>query len=512
MLREVRGDLEFRNELLRAQAYYAIAAPARQHLHRQVAELLVERPAEQRQSLQLEIAWHFLRGGDVARALSFGIDGSEQALAVGAPYEAEQILLVLQGQRSAAGSAEKRIRFLLSRALLDQSKAEHALPILTEVLADPELSPRELADATRMRAAAQYLLDRDPLERYCQATDEALAAARRLSDARLTALALFECARAGAELGEDRRVESALNELLALSEEPVGANDPVVLHALGFCYFFFSELKRAAGYLERAIDVLRSSSDSVTLNYVYNGLGMCRHYLCEIGPAEAAYFAGFNLARKIGDESRASIIAANLCGIKTHEGDYADAIKFGCYCLEAASRGRSPRLVISYTNLAEAYMLNGDSRRAAECLEKAKKLVEEDPRWYKRVEFVTESANLALLASDIALALDRIGMLEKLTSGRERAVHSLGIIEKLKIFKAGHVGEPVTACTMAQQAKERFRNRNVMFYLQTLAAQAWAERRAHGGEHPKTEHELKAFEAPGLAGLKASLVGQGFLL
>ncbi len=39
MLREVRGDLEFRNELLRAQAYYAIAAPARQHLHRRVAEL-----------------------------------------------------------------------------------------------------------------------------------------------------------------------------------------------------------------------------------------------------------------------------------------------------------------------------------------------------------------------------------------------------------------------------------------------------------------------------------------
>src|SRR2546428_5705349 len=34
ILREVHGGLEFRNELIRAQEYYAVAGPARQHLHR----------------------------------------------------------------------------------------------------------------------------------------------------------------------------------------------------------------------------------------------------------------------------------------------------------------------------------------------------------------------------------------------------------------------------------------------------------------------------------------------
>ncbi|HKW41664.1 MAG TPA: AAA family ATPase, partial [Gemmatimonadales bacterium] len=34
LLREVQGGLEFRNELIRAQAYYAVAGPARQYLHR----------------------------------------------------------------------------------------------------------------------------------------------------------------------------------------------------------------------------------------------------------------------------------------------------------------------------------------------------------------------------------------------------------------------------------------------------------------------------------------------
>jgi DNA-binding SARP family transcriptional activator len=39
-LRDVSGELEFRNELIRAQAYYAVAGTTRQHLHRGVARLL----------------------------------------------------------------------------------------------------------------------------------------------------------------------------------------------------------------------------------------------------------------------------------------------------------------------------------------------------------------------------------------------------------------------------------------------------------------------------------------
>jgi predicted ATPase len=42
-LREIHGGLEFRNELIRAQAYYAVAGPARQHLHREVGERLATR-------------------------------------------------------------------------------------------------------------------------------------------------------------------------------------------------------------------------------------------------------------------------------------------------------------------------------------------------------------------------------------------------------------------------------------------------------------------------------------
>ena len=54
-LREVHGGLEFRNELIRAQAYYAIAGPARRNLHRQVGEMLAARAVEDRRSSNLEV-------------------------------------------------------------------------------------------------------------------------------------------------------------------------------------------------------------------------------------------------------------------------------------------------------------------------------------------------------------------------------------------------------------------------------------------------------------------------
>jgi predicted ATPase/DNA-binding SARP family transcriptional activator len=511
-LREIHGGLEFRNELLRAQAYYAVAGPARQHLHQRAAELLSERPAEDRQPLQLEIAWHFLRGGDGKRAVPFALDGSEEALRVGAPYEAAQVLTTLLHDGTVASSVKQRVTLLLSRALLDQSKAEDAIAPLEEILADPNLSPRELAEAARMRAAAEYLLNRETGERYCEAANKALRAARAVNDLRLTTQALFECARAGAEFGDEGRVRLALSELLAISEEPGAADDPLVLHALGFCHFFFFEVALAAKYLEAAITVASQTSDSVTLNYAYNGYGIAKQFLCEFASAESAYLAGLNLATKMGDDSRVSIIATNLCALRCIEGDYASSIEFGRYSLKAASTGRSqPRLLSSYANLAEAYMLSGEFSKAVDSIESARKLVEVERSWRARVSFLGETANLALLSGNVLVALETIGAMEKLIWGRERAAPDLGLVERLRIFRVGHLRGAATACAMAEQAKERFRNRNLLYYLDALSAHAWAEKRARGGLSHQTESELRLLDMPELAGKKAALMGQGFL-
>ncbi|HUC41823.1 MAG TPA: AAA family ATPase, partial [Gemmatimonadales bacterium] len=91
-LRDVSGNLEFRNELIRAQAYYTMPVSIREHLHRRIADLLAQHHTQDDTAINLEIAWHHLRGGSVDRALPFALVGAEAVLAVGAPHGAEEIL------------------------------------------------------------------------------------------------------------------------------------------------------------------------------------------------------------------------------------------------------------------------------------------------------------------------------------------------------------------------------------------------------------------------------------
>jgi hypothetical protein len=144
-------------------------------------------------------------------------------------------------------------------------------------------------------------------------------------------------------------------------------------------------------------------------------------------------------------------------------------------------------------------------------METARDLVGNERSWSARVSFLADTANLALLAGNISYALDTISAMERMTWGRERAVPDLGLVERLRLFRMGYTRDAASACVMAEHAKEKFRNRNLMFYLDALSAHAWAERRAHGKLSPDTEDELTLLDMPELTGKKAALVGQGFL-
>jgi hypothetical protein len=101
--------------------------------------------------------------------------------------------------------------------------------------------------------------------------------------------------------------------------------------------------------------------------------------------------------------------------------------------------------------------------------------------------------------------------MEKVIWGRERAVPDFGLLERLRIFRMGYTKDAVSACVVAEQMKERFRNCHLMFYLDALSAHAWAEGRAHGRLNGQTQSELELFDTPELAGKKAALIAQGFL-
>lgn len=511
VLREVHGSLEFRNELIRAQAYYTVAGPARQQLHRRVADQLAARAPEDGQPAKLEIAWHYLRGGDSARALPYAMDGAEAALKVGAPYEAEQILMaLLQGHHREPSM--QRIRLLLAKALLDQSKADAAVPILQPLVNDATLSLRETAEATRMQASAEFLLNRATGLCHSEAAARALTAARQTDDVELVARALFEYARSGVEAGDEARVRAAQNEILDLLKKPSAGKLPIVSYTEGYCHYFFYDVRLAAECMRKSIELLDKSTNIVELSLACTGLGNCKIALCEFRGARDAYLAGLELARKVGDDSRASIITSNVCALENIRGEYRTAIEYGLRSVDLGTGAlNQPMLVGCYVNLAEAYTLTGDRAKAIECLERARNWLKRERSWWANVEFLCQSALIAIMMGNLNSALELVASAERAAWGRERVIPNIGVFEKLKVFRAAHIAGSETALAIASQARAKFRDRHPYYYLDAVAATAWVEKRTLGYYTPETQKQLELFRTLEVEGFEALLKAQGFL-
>jgi len=112
---------------------------------------------------------------------------------------------------------------------------------------------------------------------------------------------------------------------------------------------------------------------------------------------------------------------------------------------------------------------------------------------------------------NLSLALSLIGSAEERAWGKERCVPNPGVFEKLRVFRAAHVGGVELASAIAKSARAKFRGRHPLYYLTVLAGAAWLERRTLGCNTPETLAELEVFDTPSLRGYHALQVAQGFL-
>ncbi len=510
VFREVHGGLEFRNELIRAQAYYAVAGPARQHLHRRVGEVLGR--ARHEQPAELEVAWHFLRGGGAHEALTAGVAGAESALAIGAPYEAERVLIALL-PCSEEITVRRRIGLLLAKALLDQSKADRAAPILNELCDDTELSPRDAAEAARLRAACLYLVTSDSTAEYEAAAERAVATARATGDTELMAQAFLEYVKLGTETGDEACVREVKTEVEALIRDASGGALPTVWYTLAYCNYFASDVRAAAECLRRAIQLLDDSPNSVALSRAYNALGVCYYYACDLVKSEEALFKALALSRGMGDDSRVSLTMANLAALYLLSGRFEEAIETGSRSISVgAALSGQPRMLYAYLNVAEAYMLSGRREEAEKYVELSKRYMAGQRTWRTKLDFLFEGANLALMMGNVPLALDLIATAESTAAGRETAVLEGATLAKLRAFRAAHVDGYGAAWAIVNPALERFRGCHPVSFLKVIALKAWLEMQSSGSHSPETRRDLELFEGLGAYGLREALTAQGFLV
>jgi len=509
-LREVSGDLEFRNELIRAQAYYAVASASRLHFHKRIAELLAERPLHADPRLTLEIAWHFLKGGSGASAIPFAHRATEAFLAIGAPHEAEEILRAIS-EMDQVSATLRHTHLLLVRALLDQSKADSAIPFLGKLALDHNLSPSQQAEVAMFRASAEFLLNSKPGEKYCEVARNALEQAKRSENPRLIARALFECARAGTEQGLIELLTVAERDLERLRESADISALPLAVVTQVLCRFD-TDPNGCLRDLLHAAEVNRPRANPAELAFLYSGIGLISINLCRLKDAYDACLNAFELSRRVGDDERMSVLASNLSLIQVARGLYDDAIEWGERSAALGESTKSSALQIAYTNLADAYVLVGREADAVASIERARKWLVPRRRWKFHCSFLIVNAAFSLIRGNIGLALDLIGQLEVISRGKERAVPIPGGYWKLRIFREAHLGSLEEAHRLAQSSTKQFREVCPIHYLDVLAAKAWLEIRTNGENTPETLQELRVFEEVGAPGRKRLLTAQGFLL
>ncbi|HYU46587.1 MAG TPA: AAA family ATPase [Terriglobales bacterium] len=509
-LRDVSGELEFRNELIRAQAYYSVAGATRQHLHRRVAALLIQSHSNGDKAVCLEIAWHQIRGGDVTRAMPFAIEGSEAVLGVGAPHEAEEILNAIVDFKQEPEQF-KRVRLLLAKALVDQSKNEAAVPLIEGFEADTELSIREQAEVAMLRAMAEFGLNRERNTKYYEVAKIALDAATHTGDRNLISRALFECARAGMEEGVAELVEEAekgIDQLLERADEQPPA---MAILTKAFCRFFFWDHKNAVSDLQRVLHSDSTRINKAELCFIYSGFGIAKYFLGRFSEARDAFVSALGLAIRVGDDFRLAQVASNLCALEMTRGNFIESIKYGEMSISAGEACSSGGLLPCYTNLMDSYLLVGREQDAAQCLEKARKWLTPERRWKLHCVFLIEAASFAFSQHNQALSLDLISQLEFLCRGRQQAVPMPGPYWKMIICRESLIGDSRHAHDLASRVFDQFYTVCPFHCLDVSAVMAWLERRIDGRITEKTKRGLALFDSFGAYGKRALLTLQGFL-
>jgi tetratricopeptide (TPR) repeat protein len=362
-----------------------------------------------------------------------------------------------------------------------------------------------------LRASAEFLLNNELGEQYCEVVRGALESARKSGDLNLISRALFECARAGTDQGLTELVTIAENGINDLKQTANISTLPVAILTQGFCRMFFLDPAGCLRDLKKAIEENTWKSNAAEMAFIYSGIALGSFLLCRMNDSVEAYSTAFELTKQVGDDARMSVLASNICVLQAARGLYGEAIRWGERAVSLGEASKSNALQMSYSNLVDPYVLMDRENDAIACMEKAREWLGPRRRWKFHCGFLMGNASFALMQGNTALALDLIGQLEGLARGREDAVPIPGSYWKLRIFKEAQIGRMEEARQLVRKSTGLLRDHCPLFYLDVLAAKAWLEIRAYGRYIPETVRELGAFEEVGAVGRRALLIAQGFL-
>jgi tetratricopeptide (TPR) repeat protein len=215
---------------------------------------------------------------------------------------------------------------------------------------------------------------------------------------------------------------------------------------------------------------------------------------------------------RIGDDSRASLLLANLASLESTRGHFESGLSFAQRALEYARADVSqPHEVMIHLVLMENYALLGRIGEAQVAMDSARASLESTPTVMNRLQFDLEGASFALLMGNLRLALSLIDDAEQAWQGQELFLQDAGIFERLRSFRAAHTQGLPAARDLLDAAGRRFKTVHPHYYVNLLPMKAWLEARTDGKYSRETEEEIGLLKGLDLAGKRIMWAAQGFL-
>jgi tetratricopeptide (TPR) repeat protein/transcriptional regulator with XRE-family HTH domain len=448
LVEEGEEDYQFAHDLIQEAVAAELSTARRAALHRQVAEALEQAvPLPERARQAGELAWHFVRGGERARALPYALAAGDQAEALYAHHEAERHYRAAHDLARAAGdrarqaeAAEKLGNLLVGLARYDDARAaleqaaeayraagdlegvrrataplaelyavngppEHGRALVRPLLEAAEQSQ----DAPTANVARLYLalvwLSADPAERLAAAR-RAATIALAVGDARLLAEAEFTRGNTLLALGRMEEAGRTLEKAAPLLE---AAGDLrrlcSALNVVADTYLrrgMFGEMRRAS---DRALEVAERVGMPAQLAFTCINHGEVAYYAGDWLQAQADFERADALYREAGVRSDSGLASWGLGLLHLAHAEWdkaAQALEEATAIAEASGEGRLEMLQLAQSALAERDLMLGNAEAARDRLEPLIERVEREHALVTRLLPPLAWAHLELGAPDRA--------------------------------------------------------------------------------------------------------------
>jgi DNA-binding SARP family transcriptional activator/tetratricopeptide (TPR) repeat protein len=369
LLRETEERLEFVNELIRGHTYLSIPKPMRTALHGEVVTRLLAAEAAGCNAPGLEIAWHLIRAGRRDEAAPYLLRGARESMRGGAPHEAERGLATAMDRLEEPDRSEALL--LLGEALQEQGRMEESVEFLDQV----SDSARSVLLSRRnvLRLYACHFINENTAQAELTIALGLLAESRSAQEANTRLRALWMAASVYRDLREPTLLREILSQLTKEGSNELSLEDKGE-HALGmaFCFYHSGDKSRSREIINGIIGNLEAQGilNSVYLRLVvglaasHSGLG---DYVSAVSIAEK----GIQVARKLGEEKRLRMLAANLSLSHSRLGNTDAQLHWAEFCATGrpdTTDDQFHHFQVHYLR-AHAYALQGREAEAMAALE-----------------------------------------------------------------------------------------------------------------------------------------------